>query len=85
MLVQPFYIHYVFATNLDLGTCLSKSFKGMFQDFASFFVISLLCTLAIFGSILLCILPVLVVLPMAELYMQNYIHYKGLVSAQEFV
>ncbi|SAY38893.1 hypothetical protein FLM9_922, partial [Candidatus Synechococcus spongiarum] len=31
----------------------------------------------------LCFLPVLAVLPMTALYMQNYIHHKGLVRAQE--
>ena len=83
MLAHPLYVHYVFTTDLDPGTCMSKAFKGMFQDFVSFFVISILCALAVFGSILLCVLPALVVFPMAELYMQNYIHHKGLVSARE--
>lgn len=80
MLVRPLYVHYVFTTDLNLITCLSKAFKGMFQDFASYFLVSLLCFLATVGSILLCVFPVLAVLPMTELYMQNYIHHKGLVG-----
>ncbi|MYF37070.1 MAG: hypothetical protein F4226_09955 [Synechococcus sp. SB0678_bin_12] len=84
-LAQPLYVYYVFTTDLDLMTCLSKAFKGMFQDFGSYFLVSLLCFLALAGSIILCVFPVLVVYPMTELYMQNYIHYKGLVRARELV
>ena len=82
-LASPLYVHYVFTTDLNLITCLSKAFKGMFQNFGSYFVVSLLCFLAVIGSTVLCVFPVLVVLPMTALYMQNYIHYKGLVRAQE--
>lgn len=82
VLVHPLYVHYVFTTDLNLITCLSKAFKGMFQDFGSYFLVSLLCFLAIIGSIVLCIFPFLAVLPMTELYMQNYIHHKGLVRAR---
>ena len=83
ILSHPLYVHYVFTTDLNLMTCLSKAFKGMFQDFSSFLVVSLLCFLAVICSIILCIFPVPAVLPMTELYMQNYIHHKGLVSARE--
>ena len=79
----PLYVHYVFTTDLNLITCLSKAFQGMFQNFGSYFVVSLLCSLAVIGSILLCLFPVLAMLPMATLYMQNYIHHKGLVRARE--
>jgi len=82
-LTSPLYVHYVFTTDLDLITCLSKSFKGMFQDFGSYFVVSLLCSLVVIGSTLLCFFPVLAALPMTGLYMQNYIHHKGLVRARE--
>ena len=82
-LATPLYVHYIFTTDLDPGTCLSKAFKGIFKDFGSFFIASFLCVLAIGGSILLCIVPVLAVLPMTQLYMQNYIHHKRLVSARE--
>ena len=83
VLATPLYVHYIFTTDLDPITCLSKAFKGMFQDFGSFFGVSFLCGLAVAGSILLCIIPVLAVWPMTQLYMQNYIHYKGLVTARE--
>lgn len=83
ILTTPLYVYYVFTTDLDLITCLSKAFKGMFQDFSSFFVVSFLCGLAVIASTALCILPVLAVLPMTALYMQNYIHHKGLVSARD--
>ena len=82
-LTTPLYVYYVFTTDLDLINCLSKAFKGMFQDFVSYLVVSLLCSLAVIASILLCVLPSLVVLPMTALYMQNYIHHKGLVRARE--
>lgn len=82
-LASPLYVHYVFTTDLNLITCLSKAFKGMFQNFGSYFVVSLLCFLAVIGSTLLCFFPVLVMLPMTALYMQNYIHHKGLVGARE--
>ena len=83
LLTSPLYVHYVFTTDLNLITCLSKAFKGMFRNFGSYFVVSLLCSLAVIGSTVLCFLPVLAVLPMTALYMQNYIHHKGLVSARE--
>lgn len=82
-LTTPIYVHYIFTTDLDPITCLSKAFKGMFQNFGSYFVVSLLCFLAVIGSTVLCLLPVLAVLPMTALYMQNYIHHKGLVRARE--
>ena len=82
-LTTPLYVYYVFTTDLDLINCLSKAFKGMFQDFGSYLVVSLLCGLAVIASILLCFLPSLVVLPMTALYIQNYIHHKGLVRARE--
>lgn len=82
-LASPLYVHYVFTTNLNLITCLSKALKGMFQNFGSYFVVSLLCFLAVIGSTVLCIFPVLAMLPMTALYMQNYIHHKGLVGARE--
>ena len=75
--------HYVFTTDLNLISCLSKAFKGMFQNFGSYFIVSLLCFLAVIGSTVLCVFPILVVLPMTALYLQNYIHYKGLVRARE--
>ena len=83
ILTTPLYVYYVFTTDLDLITCLSKAFKGMFQDFSSFLGVSLLCGLAILASTVLCVFPVLAVLPMTALYMQNYIHHKGLVSNRE--
>lgn len=83
ILASPLYVHYVFTTDLNLISCLSKAFKGMFQNFGSYFVVSLLCFLAVIGSIVLCVFPGLVVLPMTALYLQNYIHYKGLVRARE--
>ena len=83
VLVHPLYIHYVFTTDLDLGICLSRSFKKMFQDFPSFFVVSLICFLFDIVSMLFFLLPVFVVWPMTELYKQNYIHHKGLVSAKK--
>lgn len=83
ILASPLYVHYVFTTDLNLINCLSKAFKGMFQNFGSYFVVSLLCFLAVIVSTVLCVFPVLVVLPMTALYLQNYIHYKGLVGAQE--
>ena len=82
-LTSPLYVHYVFTTDLNLITCLSKAFKGMFQNFGSYFVVSLLCFLAVIGSTILCFLPVLAMLPMTALYMQNYIHHKGLVGSRE--
>ena len=82
ILASPLYVHYVFTTDLNLISCLSKAFKGMFQNFGSYFVVSLLCFLAVIGSTVL-FFPVLVVLPMTALYLQNYIHYKGLVRARE--
>ncbi|KKZ12228.1 MAG: hypothetical protein TH68_07750 [Candidatus Synechococcus spongiarum 142] len=81
-LTTPLYVYYVFTTDLELTNCLSKSFKGIFQD-SGYLVVSLLCGLAVIASILLCFFPCLVVLPMTALYMQNYIHYKGLVRARE--
>lgn len=48
-LTSPLYVHYVFTTDLNLISCLSKAFK----------------------------------LAMTALYLQNYIHYKGLVRARE--
>ncbi len=85
MLTTPLYVHYIFTTDLDLVTCLSKSFKGMFQNsgFGSFLGVSLLCGLAVIAASMACIFPVLAVLPMTVLYMQNYIHHKGLVGARE--
>ncbi len=85
MLTTPLYVHYIFTTDLDLVTCLSKSFKGMFQNsgFGSFLGVSLLCGLAVIAASLACIFPVLAVLPMTALYMQNYIHHKGLVRPRE--
>ena len=128
---EPLYVYYVFTTDLNLLKCFGKMFKAMFQNFRSFFVVSLLSLL---GSIILIImliitaigaiiaitaigaiiainqmltsvssvpfffivlvslgfaLPVLIgisttiILSMRELYMQNYIHYKGLVRARE--
>ena len=82
-MATPIYVHHVFTTDLDLLTCLSKSFKAMFRDHGAFLGISLLCGLATIASLLLCILPVLVAWPMTQLYLQNYIHHKGLVSARE--
>jgi len=82
-LAYPLYVYYVFTTDLSLTTCLSKAFKGMFQDFGSYFLVSLLCFLAVIVSTVLCIFPILAVLPMTQLYMQNYIHHKGLVRARE--
>lgn len=84
-LASPLYVHYVFTTNLNLITCLSKALKGMFQNsgFGSFLGVSLLCGLAVSVATLACIFPVLAVLPMTALYMQNYIHHKGLVRARE--
>jgi len=119
-LMEPLYVYYVFTTDLDLTTCLSKAFKGMFQDFGSLFVVSLLSFLAVIISIvsiiflifipsllfLLSIIKIyssasfllsalliflslavlsipMIVLSMRELYMQNYIHHKGLVRARE--
>ena len=118
-LAQPLYVYYVFTTDLDLTTCLSKGFKGMFQNFGSFFVVSLLSSLAVIISTVSIIFPIfilvfffvsiikiypsasfllsallillslavlsipMVVLSMRELYIQNYIHYKGLVRARE--
>lgn len=82
-LAQPLYVYYVFTTDLDLMTCLSKAFKAMFQDLGSYVLVSFLRSLALAGSIILCVFPVLVVYPMGELYMQNYIHHKGLVRARE--
>ena len=81
-LTTPLYVYYVFTTDLELIDCLSKAFKGMFQDFG-YLVVLLLCNLAVIASIFLCFFPCLVVLPMTALYMQNYIHYKGLVRARE--
>ncbi len=83
LLAGPLYVHYVFTTNLNLITCLSKALKGMFQNFGSYFGVSLLCFLAVIVSIVLCIFPVLAMLPMTALYMQNYIHHKGLVGTRE--
>lgn len=83
ILTSPLYVHYVFTTDLNLINCLSKAFKGMFQNFGSYFAVSLLCSLAVVGSTILCVFPVLVVYPMTALYMQNYIHHKGLVRARE--
>ncbi len=79
----PIYIHHVFTTDLELMTCLSKSLKAMFQDFIPYLVATILCGLAVFLSALCFILPVLAVWPMTTLYMQNYIHHKGLVSPRE--
>lgn len=81
-LSTPLYVHYVFTTDLSLTTCLSKAVKGTFQNFGGFFVVSLLCGLAIVISVILCIFPVLAVWPMTQLYLQNYIHYKGMVRAR---
>ena len=83
VIAMPIYTHYVFTTDLNLVTCLSKSFKAMFRDHGAFLGISFLWGLATIASLLLCILPALVVWPMAELYLQNYIHHKGLVSTPE--
>ena len=80
ILAHPLYVHYVFTTDLNLITCLSKAIKGMLQGFRSFIIVSLLCSLAVIASTVL-VVPVLAVLPMAALYMQNYIHHKGLVPA----
>ena len=82
ILSTPLYVHYVFATDLSLTTCLSKTVKGTFQNFGGFFVVSLLCGLAMSISMILCIFPVLAVWPMTQLYLQNYIHYKGMVRAR---
>ena len=83
MMTMPIYTHYVFTTDLDLVTCLSKSFKAMFRDFGAYLGILLLCGLASLTSFLLCILPTLVVWPMTQLYLMNYLHHKGLISARE--
>lgn len=83
ILSHPFYVHYVFTTDLNLTACLNKAFRGMFQNFGSYFLVSFLCFLAAVCSTVLCVLPALAVLPMTGLYMQNYIHHKGLVRARE--
>ena len=82
-LTQPIYVHYVFTTDLDPLTCLSKAFKAMFQEFGRFLAVSLLCGLAVIASALVFFVPVLAILPMATLYMQNYIHHRGLVSVRK--
>ena len=83
VMTMPIYVHHVFTTDLGLITCLSKSFKAMFQDFSGYLGVSILCALAYFASFLLCILPTLVVWPMTQLYLMNYLHHKGLVRARE--
>jgi len=82
ILVTPLYIHHVFTTDLNLMTCMNKAFKGMFQGFGSFSVVSFLCFLAVPGSTAVFPLLILAVLPMTALYLQNYIHHKGLVSTR---
>ncbi|MXW13046.1 MAG: hypothetical protein F4X84_06705 [Synechococcus sp. SB0662_bin_45] len=115
-LAEPLYVYYIFTTDLNLMTCVSKSFKGMFRNFGSFLIVSLLSILAIIFSLVLFatlfmiaglglmnIFPPLVIVLfiliisvvvtiatsamvlMRELYMQNYIHHKGLVRARELV
>ena len=79
-LATPIYVHYVFTTDLSLTTCLSKAVKATFQNFGGFFVVSFLCGLAMLISGIL-IFPALIVWPMTQLYLQNYIHYKGMVRA----
>ena len=79
-LATPIYVHYVFTTDLSLTTCLSKAVKATFQNFGGFFVVSFLCGLAMLISGIL-IFPALIVWPMIQLYLQNYIHYKGMVRA----
>ena len=94
-LLHPLYVHYIFTTNLSMLTCLgkafSKSFKGARHDFFSFlmyFLIRLLCVLPLFIDLstvqmLPYIFAILIVWPMTELHIQNYIHHKGLVRARE--
>ena len=81
-LSTPIYVHYVFTTDLSLTTCLSKAVKAMSQNFCGFFVVSLLCGLAMSISMTLYTFPALAVWPMTQLYLQNYIHYKGMVGAR---
>ena len=88
-LSYPLYIHYVFTTELSLTTCLDKALKAMSRNFCGFFVVSLLCDLAMLISVLISEIlpfptlafPTLIVWPMTQLYLQNYIHYKGMVRA----
>ena len=104
ILTSPLYVHYVFTTDLKLINCLTKAFKGMFQNFGSYFLASLMSLLPLISFILISLaislaiglttlllspifivfwILVLALLLMKELYMQNYIHYKGLVRARE--
>lgn len=82
-LTQPIYVHYVFTTDVSPLACLSKAFKAMFQEFGPFLAVSLLCGLAVIASALFFFFPVLAALPMATLYLQNYIHHRGLVSVRK--
>lgn len=82
VLSTPLYVHYVFATDLSLTTCLSKTVKATFQNFGGLFLVSSYSGLAIVISVILCIFPVLAVWPMTQLYLQNYIHYKGIAIAR---
>ena len=83
--IYRIYIYYVFATDLDAFTCLSKTLKVVRNNFLSFSIVSIVCdiAIAIAFSLSFCLFPILIVKPMAELYMQNYIHYKGMVRARE--
>ncbi|MCY4173181.1 MAG: hypothetical protein OXF25_03800 [Cyanobacteria bacterium MAG CAR3_bin_5] len=83
-LTWPIYINYIVSTDLSIRTSLSKAFKGLRVGGGSFLMVSILLFLA--DSVARAVLwgiPPLVVLPMTKLYMQNYIHHKGLVRARE--
>lgn len=64
LLATPIYTHYVFMTDLDLITCVSKALKVIFRDgesFLGFFGVSVAANAALAASALLCGLPALVV------------------------
>jgi len=83
-LTWPIYINYIVSTDLSIRTSLSKAFKGLRVGGGPFLMVSILLFLAdIVAQAVLWGIPLLVVLPMTTLYMQNYIHHKGLVRARE--
>ena len=80
LLAEPIYVNLIFNTNLGIVECLSKSIKSMFKDFIPYFVISVLLLVFAIIGFLLCFIPVLIILPICQYYMQNFIYQKGYIS-----
>ena len=80
LLARPIYVNLIFNTNLGIIECLSKSIKSMFKNFIPYFFISLFLFLFTIIGFLLCFIPVLIIFPICEYYMQNFIYQKGYIS-----